>query len=91
MVEVGQVSEGKVRVSFHLIYKENVGPGDRAVPIKNNLAVFTDPEYPDCRITIAFTKISASAKQEGSCGFGLNVFADGTFLKTTNMTPKFSE
>ena len=91
LVEIAQIAKGKVRVSMHLSHEENVGTGDREVPIENNVAVYTDPDDPDCRITLTFRNTAAILVQKGMCGFGLNVFAGGTYLKTSNAIPTFSE
>ncbi|MGH9903558.1 MAG: hypothetical protein ACRD68_17265 [Pyrinomonadaceae bacterium] len=64
----------------------NVGEASGVVPLEGDTAVYTDE---NCRITMRFAGRRAHISQEGNCGFGLNVTADGVYVKTSGRAPKF--
>ncbi len=84
---------GKINISFSLIHpyevngelQANTGELSSVANIKGDTAVYSSSEYGQCTITITFIKPGMlSVKQEGSdadCGFGHNVYADGTYYK----------
>jgi hypothetical protein len=51
--------------------------------------------YGKCRIDFAFTESRVVIRQsEGSdadCGFGHNVYANGTYVRVSHQEPKFEE
>src|SRR5690349_6820587 len=69
----------------------NVGGFQQTVPLRNGVAIvkleFTDDP---CVITIRFLRNRLKVTQEGGsndCGFGFNVYADGTYLKARRRAP----
>ncbi|WP_454784573.1 hypothetical protein [Legionella sp. WA2024007413] len=84
---------GKLNISFELIYpymvngelQANTGELSGVANIKGDTAVYSSSEYGSCMITITFLKPGMlSVNQEGSdadCGFGHNVYANGTYFK----------
>lgn len=84
---------GKINISFSLIYpyevngelQANTGELSAVANIKGDTAVYSSTEYGQCTITITFVKPGMlSVNQEGSdadCGFGHNVYANGTYYK----------
>ncbi|MBN9229115.1 MAG: hypothetical protein J0H03_17690 [Legionella steelei] len=84
---------GKINVSFKLVYpyvvngelQANSGELSGVASIKGDTAIYSSSEYGQCTITITFVKPGVlSVKQEGTdadCGFGHNVYADGTYYK----------
>ncbi|HHF0524188.1 TPA: hypothetical protein ACTUT5_000625 [Legionella anisa] len=84
---------GKINISFNLVYpyevngelQANTGELSGIASIKGDTAVYSSSEYGQCTITLTFIKPGMlSVKQEGSdadCGFGHNVYADGTYYK----------
>ncbi|MCW8445480.1 hypothetical protein OQJ19_08695 [Fluoribacter gormanii] len=84
---------GKLNISFELVYpykvngelQANMGELSGVANIKGDTAVYSSSEYGSCTITITFIKPGMlMVKQEGSdadCGFGHNVYADGTYYK----------
>ncbi|PWY53985.1 hypothetical protein DGG96_19400 [Legionella qingyii] len=84
---------GKLNISFELTYpyvvngelQANTGELSGVANIKGDTAVYSSSEYGSCTITITFIKPGMlSVKQDGSdadCGFGHNVYADGTYYK----------
>lgn len=64
----------------------NTGEASGVVPLKGNTAVYQDQ---DCKITMKFLGDKAQVTQVGSCGFGLQVNAQGTYFKQSSQTPQF--
>ena len=70
----------------------NVGEGSGIARIKGDTATFR-PEgvEDDCSITMRFTRGRLVVTQEGICGFGNKVSADGTYHRTSARRPRFGE
>jgi hypothetical protein len=68
----------------------NTGKGGGIAFIRGDTAMFT-PEGADdgCKIRMKFTRGKLLVTQEDSCGFGLNVTADGTYSKISRRKPMF--
>jgi hypothetical protein len=65
----------------------NTGETDATIPINQGLAVYTTSEYGGkCKITFKFVGRKVMVEQTESdaacCGYGLNVNASGTYIKT---------
>lgn len=74
----------------------NTGSGSGVARIEGDTAIFRPNDLelgPDteCKITMRFTKGKLIVEQEGSCGFGLNVTAAGTYRRVSKAKPKFEE
>jgi hypothetical protein len=91
---------GKLQVSFDGIYEykspsgpmANTGEASGIALIEGDTAIF-HPEGTEetDKITLVFTGGKLVVKQEGTCGFGHRVTADGTYQKTSGKKPKFDE
>ena len=100
-IKILALGKGKVRVSFELLYptmvgKErsaNTGTGGGEATITGDTAVFASNEFDACRIVIKFVKpgLIKVTQEEGICGFGFNVRADGTYRKVSGKTPAFED
>ena len=85
---------GKVKIYLYASWIGSVEMGNvrngeirATLPLKNNVAVY---ESGQCRITIRFRGRRAIVTQnENDCDFGLNVLADGTYIKRSSRRPKF--
>ncbi|MBI4749313.1 MAG: hypothetical protein HY774_12550 [Acidobacteria bacterium] len=68
----------------------NIGEGRGIAFIEGDTAIF-QPEDADenDQITLKFTKGKLIVTQEGTCGFGLNVTAAGTYRKASRQKPSF--
>lgn len=98
-IRILALGKGKLKVAFDLTYPHvngngeldaNVGSAEGEAEIEGDTAVFTDSEYGECTITIKFVKPGAiNVAQEGDCGFGFNVTADGNYRKASGAKPKF--
>lgn len=98
-LEVVQLN-GAIKFTLHVVRvfnlgTGNVGQGDAfgTAPLNNGIAVygarmeFADPSFEECRITMTFHKTKATISQKGDCGMGLNVSADGTYIKFNDSAP----
>ncbi len=82
----------KLKVEFDGIYRYNTpdgpmansGIGSGIATIEGDTAVFKpDGAEDECKITMKFVRGKMIVAQEGICGFGFNVRADGTYRKTS--------
>jgi hypothetical protein len=100
-IRILALGKGKLRIAFELTYPytmsdgglmANTGEADGTAEISGDTAAYT-PAEGGCRITIKFVKpgtIRVTQEEgDGSCGFGLNVTADGTYKKVSGARPKF--
>lgn len=93
-LEAQQLPGGKVKIYLYASWIGNAALGNvrngeirETLSLKNNIAVY---EYGQCRITIRFIGRRALVTQnEDDCGFGLNVLAEGSYVKRNSRTPKF--
>jgi hypothetical protein len=102
-IKILALGGGKLRTAMDLIYpyvvngemSANMGYLDGEASIKGDTAVFESNEFGKCRITINFVKAGTiKVTQEGSdsdCGFGHNVFSQGTYRKVSGKKPTFEE
>ena len=68
----------------------NSGSGDGIAQIEGTTAIFKPGDSDDeCKITMKFTQGKLVVDQEGGCGFGHNVTANGTYRKISSRKPKF--
>ena len=96
--KVWALGNQKLRVEFSGTYEynspagpmANTGKGGGIAFIESNRGIFK-PEGTDdeCKITMKFERAKLIVKQEGSCGFGLNVTADGTYRRVSRRKPTF--
>jgi len=98
------LGKNKIRIEMELLYPSevnrertaNMGSASGQAVITGDTAVFT-PEYSveahePCKIVLRFKKagtLIVSTENNQGCGFGFNVFADGTYRKTSSAKPKF--
>jgi len=97
-IKIQALGKGKLRVGFELTYPYMVGKEQMAnegtstgeADIEGDTAI-----YLPCTITIKFVRpglIKVTQNDTGTdCGFGLNVSADGTYLKVSSKKPNFDE
>jgi hypothetical protein len=102
-IKIWALGGNKLKFAMDLVYPYtlkngetmvNMGGLDGQIPIIGDTAVYRS-EKGDCTITLKFTRPGTlKVKQDGSdgeCGFGHNVFASGTYLKTSSRKPKFDD
>jgi hypothetical protein len=92
------VDDGRVRVEFRGRYEYespagpmvNVGTAAGAATVDENTATFRpDGAEPDCAITMRVADEALDVRETGSCGFGLNVTAAGTYRRIDTDQPAF--
>lgn len=100
-IKILALGGGKLHIAMDLIYpyivngelSANMGELDGEAAIVGDVAVYDSAENGTCTITIKFVRPGTiKVTQEGmdfACGFGHNVFADGTYKKVSNAKPKF--
>ena len=102
-VKILALGGGKLRVAMDLVYPYsmknnepmvNMGGFDDTFTIEGDIAKFVSDDG-KCKFTIKFVKPGTikvtQTGSDGECGFGHNVFADGTYLRTSGKKPKFEE
>ena len=100
-IKILALGGGKVRIAMELVYpyfvkgelSANMGELDGTAAIVGDTAVYESKEFGTCKITVKFVKpgtINVSQEgTDGDCGFGHNVTSDGTYIKVSNVKPKF--
>ncbi len=99
-IKILALGKGKLKISFGLTYPfidgtgaldANVGEAVGTAEIGGDTALFSSAEDGDlCKIKIKFVKPGQiKVTQDGACGFGLNVSADGTYQKVSRAKPRF--
>ena len=89
-IEVKEAPAGKLRFAVHALWKgmnwekygPNIGEIGGIADLHNGKAVFKDADA-DCLLTMSFNGAKLKVEQEGGCGFGANVRADGTYKRTS--------
>lgn len=69
----------------------NTGDAHGIAHIEGDTAVFEPRGVGPCRITMKFERTKLVVDQDGACGFGLNVTADGTYTKKNRRKPHFTD
>lgn len=79
---------GELMAHFGFASGEAIITGDTAVFMPT-----TETEAAErCKVTLKFTKpgtLIVTTEHNGNCGFGFNVEADGSYIKTSSAKPKF--
>jgi uncharacterized protein len=88
-LSVGQLPNGFIHLDLDVNQVFDAAKGDvrtggvtGQVAVEQGVAIYTDPNQADCKLTMTFSKTKAIVAQSGNCGFGLNVSVDGVYMKT---------
>jgi hypothetical protein len=89
-IEIKDENDGKLRFAVHALWKgmnwkeygPNIGEIGGTVEVRNGKAVFKDADT-ECTLSMTFKGDKLDVAQEGSCGFGHNVNADGAYKRTS--------
>lgn len=80
-LSIKQHLNGVLEFSLEVVSEQgNTGEATGVLISNRNLLIYKDPEM-DCLLTLSPNANSVNITQEGSCGFGMNVLADGNYLK----------
>jgi hypothetical protein len=100
-IRILALGHGKLKVQLALVYEFKSGEGPMAnlgdasgeATIENDIAVFVPEGFGTCKITMTFLPNGKlKVEQQGDeCGFGHNVYANGTFRKISSQKPKFDD
>lgn len=78
---IKQQPNGAMEFSLEVVSEQgNTGEATGVLISDGNLFTYKDTEM-DCLLTLSPTADSIKINQEGFCGFGMNVVADGNYLK----------
>ena len=94
-IGVEDLGKNRYRISIGANYEykvdgewmANSGGTGGIVNLEGDTAVLVPADFPDCRITLKFSANKIIVKQKGidfECGFGGNVSAEGTYIKTSD-------
>jgi hypothetical protein len=98
--KVWALGKQRLQVEFFGVYEyktsagpmANTGEGSGIAFIEGDTATFKpDGSEEDCKITMRFREGKLIVEQEGGCGFGLNVTANGTYKRVSSGRPRFGE
>jgi hypothetical protein len=98
--KVWALGKQRLQVEFFGVYEyktsagpmANTGEGSGIAFIEGDTATFKpDGSEEDCKITMRFREGKLIVEQEGGCGFGLNVTANGTYMRVSSGRPRFGE
>jgi hypothetical protein len=98
--KVWALGKQRLQVEFSGVYEfkssagptANTGEGSGIAFIEGDTATFKpDGSEEDCKITMRFREGKLIVEQEGGCGFGLNVTANGTYKRVSSGRPRFGE
>ena len=78
---IKQQPNGELQFSLEVVSEQgNTGEATGVLISDGNLFTYKDTEM-DCLLTLSPTDNNIKISQEGFCGFGMNVLADGDYLK----------
>ncbi len=84
------INPSRLQIEFSGTNDINTGEANGHALLENDTATFKpDNADEDCRITLQFAHDKVVVRQEGNCGFGLNVSAAGTYKRTSSKKPAF--
>ena len=96
--KVWKIGKEMLRVEFSGVFRydsaagptANTGEGHGVASLEGDTAKFKpDGAEDDCAITLKFSRDKLVVTQTGTCGFGFNVTAEGTYKKVSSRKPKF--
>jgi hypothetical protein len=93
--KVWALGKQRLQVEFSGSYESggsaNTGEARGIARIEGDTAVFEPRGVGPCRITMTFERTKLRVDQDGACGFGLNVGADGTYTRKNRRKPRFTD
>ena len=96
--KVWKIGKEMLRIEFFGVFRydsatgptPNTGEGQGVASLEGDIAKFKpDGTEDDCAITLKFSRDKLVVTQTGTCGFGFNVTAEGTYKKVSSREPKF--
>ena len=94
-IKVWALGRQRLKVEYSGTYASgataNTGEARGTAHIEGDTATFEPRGARDCRITMRFERSRLHVTQEGACGFGLNVTAEGVYRKKSRARPRFTD
>ena len=96
--KVWKIGKEMLRIEFFGVFRydsatgptANTGEGQGVASLEGDTAKFKPyGAEDDCEITLKFSRDKLVVTQTGTCGFGFNVTAEGTYKKVSSREPKF--
>ena len=93
-----KIGKAMLRIEFSGVFRydsaagptANTGEGHGVASLEGDTAKFKPyGAEDDCAITLKFSHNKLVVTQTGTCGFGFNVTAEGTYKKVSSREPKF--
>jgi len=94
------LSKNRLKVQFYGTheYRTAAGPGANTgelsgtATMEGTIATLKEQETPEgCTITMTFKAGKMEVTQDGECGFGAGVSADGSYRRVSSRKPSFTE
>jgi len=82
--------DGRIRFHIYSSFRMNTGEVSGDAVVEGTTAEYVNREQ-NCRLAFRFTPSGAILSQEGTCGMGLNVTADGEYRRTSGAIPVFEQ
>ena len=94
-IKVWALGRQRLKVEYSGTYESggtaNTGEAHGIAHIEGDTATFEPAGTRGCRITMRFERARLNVNQDGECGFGLNVTAEGTYRKKSRSRPRFTD
>lgn len=94
-LRVWALGRQRLKVEFLGTYEAggtaNTGEARGIAHIEEDTAIFEPGGMRGCRITMRFGRPRLDVTQDGECGFGLNVTAEGAYRKKSRNKPRFTD
>ena len=96
--KIWKIGKEMLRIEFSGVFRydsaagptANTGEGHGVASLEGDTAKFKPyGAEDDCAITLKFSHNKLVVTQTGTCGFGFNVTAEGTYKKVSSREPKF--
>ena len=94
-IKVWALGRQRLRVEFSGTHQTgtsaHTGEARGIARIQGDTALFEPRHAGRCRIEMKFTRHKLLVTQDGDCGFGLNVTAEGAYKKVSRRKPRFEQ
>ena len=94
-IKVWALGRQRLRVEFSGAHETgtsvHTGEASGIARIAGNTAVFEPRQAGRCRIEMKFERPKLVVTQDGDCGFGLNVTAEGAYKRISRRKPRFEQ
>ena len=82
-----QLPGGRIKFKVSAMAGSNIGEAEGEIALTDDTAVYKNNDFGKCVIVLKFIANKAVITQDGQCGMGNNVSADGTYKKLNGKVP----